>query len=351
MKHLRLIVLSVLLSLLFTSCLADILNEQFGFTPPVILTYESNWGKRPSRTKHPSGEPLTQEELPVLSEQGWDFGGWYTDSDYNNPVTEGTILSENTKLYAKWIPRTDTPYTIINYFMNPRENGSYVFIHKPEYDQHLTGTTDLVIWNDNDIIYEPQYSTELSNYSWFTLQDFNERRIKGDGSTVLNNYHHLSKIYQNEFEGLLSAMPESNINFYFEILDNGSSLDFANIKNIINNNCRIEQTSYDNYSGKYIYTFNRSVNLSFASLSFTEIPSYAFSYTPGLRYVFIPASCDQIGQGAFYGCDGLFKIEIDHWDDNKTWHCSNGTNLGYNPDPENLANLLKTNEYIYLSRE
>ena len=336
MKHLRLIVLSVLLSLLFTSCLADILNEQFGFTPPVILTYESNWGKKPSRTKHPSGEPLTQEELPVLSEQGWDFGGWYTDSDYNNPVTEGTILSENTKLYAKWIPRTDTPFTIINYFMNPRETGSYEFIHRPEYDQHLTGTTDQVISSEYDIRWMDVYFSELEPYRSFYQQDDNERRIKGDGSTILYNYYYLAQIYDYEFSPILSVLPELNIFYFFELLDTGSSLDFSSIKNVIDSNSKFSHSFYDQARDETIYVYSKQIELALFNLSFTEIPSYAFSNTLGLAGISLPSTCTQIGQGAFCGCDNLNYLSLSAWDDTKTWVCSNGMDLGSYPNSQTL---------------
>ena len=355
MKHLRLIVLSVLLSLLFTSCLADILNEQFGFTPPVILTYESNWGKKPSRTKHPSGEPLTQEELPVLSEQGWDFGGWYTDSDYNNPVTEGTILSENTKLYAKWIPRTDTPFTIHNYFMNPRENnGSYEFIYKPEYDQHLTGTTNQLVWSEYDIKYSDAYSSALDSY-WpiYAFDSDDERRIKGDGSTVIYNYYYLFKIYDYEFDSMLSALQDYHSSAHFQFLESGSpgNIDFSAIKNTIDKYIKLEGTYYDENTGTYKNRYTKFVELDFGEISFTQVPAYAFYQTGPLANVCLPNTCTYIGQGAFYGCDSLAFLYIGSNDDTKTWHCSNGTNLGTYPNPNDLADFLKSNESVSLTLE
>ena len=41
MKHRALFILTFAFSLLFTSCLADMLNEKFGYAPPIVITYEA----------------------------------------------------------------------------------------------------------------------------------------------------------------------------------------------------------------------------------------------------------------------------------------------------------------------
>ncbi|MDE7213013.1 MAG: InlB B-repeat-containing protein, partial [Anaeroplasmataceae bacterium] len=40
--------------------------------------------------------------LPVLTEAGYVFGGWYTDKDFKTPAVAGTSIQANTTLYAKW---------------------------------------------------------------------------------------------------------------------------------------------------------------------------------------------------------------------------------------------------------
>ncbi|MDE7213721.1 MAG: InlB B-repeat-containing protein, partial [Anaeroplasmataceae bacterium] len=42
------------------------------------------------------------EILPILSEEGYRFDGWYYDEELKDPVTLNTILEKNITLYAKW---------------------------------------------------------------------------------------------------------------------------------------------------------------------------------------------------------------------------------------------------------
>ena len=116
MKKQIFIISIFLFSLLFTSCLADYLNEKLDYHVPIILSYESVQATEPKTIKIPSETPLTAENLPELSEPGWTFAGWYTDTTFTTKVQEGAVFTQNTTLYAKWVPATDTPFTINNYF-------------------------------------------------------------------------------------------------------------------------------------------------------------------------------------------------------------------------------------------
>lgn len=40
--------------------------------------------------------------FPILTEEGWNFDGWYLDSTLKTKAVEGTTISANTTLYAKW---------------------------------------------------------------------------------------------------------------------------------------------------------------------------------------------------------------------------------------------------------
>ncbi len=50
-------------------------------------------------------------ELPVLSEEGWTFGGWYYDDVCTKKATALDAITKDTTLYAKWIE--NRKYTII----------------------------------------------------------------------------------------------------------------------------------------------------------------------------------------------------------------------------------------------
>ena len=51
-------------------------------------------------------------ELPVLTAEGYVFGGWYTDANCTTKVVEGTELNGNITLYAKWTEKVEESFTI-----------------------------------------------------------------------------------------------------------------------------------------------------------------------------------------------------------------------------------------------
>lgn len=75
------------------------------------LSFETNGaGKIPSQTlkKHTQ---ITLPEDPTKA--GYTFLGWYLDSDFKQPFTEGFQILEDTTLYAKWAKENETyQYTV-----------------------------------------------------------------------------------------------------------------------------------------------------------------------------------------------------------------------------------------------
>ena len=49
-------------------------------------------------------------QLPVLSEEGYEFGGWYYDTQLTKPATENEEIFNDTTLYAKWTFIENTIY-------------------------------------------------------------------------------------------------------------------------------------------------------------------------------------------------------------------------------------------------
>ena len=50
------------------------------------------------------------ENLPIPEREGYTFGGWYLDTDYTEEIRNGDTvkITDNTNLYAKWIPNKYT---------------------------------------------------------------------------------------------------------------------------------------------------------------------------------------------------------------------------------------------------
>ncbi len=107
---------------------------------------------------------------------GYDFSGWYLNSDYSGePVTKIEKGSQGNKsVYAKWTPKTDTAYAV-NYYIQNIDDDEYTI--GTELSQTCYGTTDTYTE------YTPQVLTG------FTLNPFNDEIISGNGNTEINLYY------------------------------------------------------------------------------------------------------------------------------------------------------------------
>jgi uncharacterized repeat protein (TIGR02543 family) len=124
------------------------------------------------------------------TKEGYTFDGWYlnySDETCSDPYTSAPV-TEDLKLYANWIPNSDTAYTIYYYQQNP-DDDNYTEIS--EDTQNLTGTTD-------------EYIPEITKtYDGFTLNHitYESNRyevqsdplpIQSDGSLVIRVYYNRS---------------------------------------------------------------------------------------------------------------------------------------------------------------
>ena len=76
---------------------------------PVVTTYNvtyqiNGFGIQPENLTEVGALPAT---LPVLTAEGYEFEGWYTDSALTKAAVAGAQITENTTLYAKWICTID----------------------------------------------------------------------------------------------------------------------------------------------------------------------------------------------------------------------------------------------------
>ncbi len=79
------------------------------------VTYYAHWLETVTVTLHPNEGQVTPTsitvpintavgELPTPTKTGNTFVGWYKDTEFSIPVNSETIISEDTDLYAKWLP-------------------------------------------------------------------------------------------------------------------------------------------------------------------------------------------------------------------------------------------------------
>lgn len=83
------------------------------------ITYQNNGhGTQPSNLSDVTAFP---NPLPTLTEDGWIFEGWFTNSELTNAAVAGAGISADTTLYAKWVEEEPT-YSTLNYTLR---NGYY----------------------------------------------------------------------------------------------------------------------------------------------------------------------------------------------------------------------------------
>lgn len=121
--------------------------------------------------------PVEVPEAPVKT--GYTFGGWYADAACTTLFTFPEIMPDypdngagkGVTVYANWLPRSDTRYTVEHY--QQKLNGTYA-LYETEY---LEGTTDAPT------------NAAARRYTGFQSKSFSQKAIAPDGSTVVKIYY------------------------------------------------------------------------------------------------------------------------------------------------------------------
>ena len=121
--------------------------------------------------------PVEVPEAPVKT--GYTFGGWYADAACTTLFAFPEIMPDypdkgagkGVTVYANWLPRSDTRYTVEHY--QQKLNGTYA-LYETEY---LEGTTDALT------------NAAARSYTGFQSKSFSQKAIAPDGSTVVKIYY------------------------------------------------------------------------------------------------------------------------------------------------------------------
>lgn len=134
--------------------------------------------------------------LPTTSREGYAFEGWFTASwngdniAYADQVTDGqgqvlnpqalaeSLAQADLEMHAKW-RGVETEYRVITWHENPDDdNYSYQGFYTVGDDEGETAVSG-----------EMTDVADAQEFPGFTLADFEQKSIKGDGSTVVNLYY------------------------------------------------------------------------------------------------------------------------------------------------------------------
>ncbi len=138
------------------------------------ISFNTNGGNTiAAQTGIPYGGLITRPADPV--KQGYDFVGWYTDSGCNIPFSFNETVKGNMTLYAKWMPKGDTVYTVQYWF---ESDGGY----EMRDEITLSGATGAKV--EANVKYFPGYQESLTAPDRLTAGT-----IAADGSLVLKVYY------------------------------------------------------------------------------------------------------------------------------------------------------------------
>ncbi len=149
---------------------------------------------------------------------GYTFGGWYTDAACTMPFTFGGQLTDNTTIYAKWIPRGTAPYTVIIWKQNVSGDG-YDF----EEAISLTGTVGT---NVNTVSQQGTGNSAYARingtdkrYGGFHLDHFTQNvEIKPEGNAVVHVYYDRTE-YTLTFRAYIYTATTGNNGTQYGIVD------------------------------------------------------------------------------------------------------------------------------------
>ncbi len=151
----------------FSACNLITKNQE-----PVIfsITYNLNGGTNSDSnpTTYKEGTSIT---LFDPEKKGYYFDGWYDNKSYSgNKIT--VVSGKSIELWAKWMPRSNTPYKILHYQENANDNNYTLF-----ETENKKGITD------------SRTSAVSKKYDHFIAGSVMQSFIKGDGSTEVKIYY------------------------------------------------------------------------------------------------------------------------------------------------------------------
>ncbi|MBR4325527.1 MAG: InlB B-repeat-containing protein [Bacteroidales bacterium] len=71
----------------------------------VVISYSTDKGNTPQKDTIKSGSQLTNNDLPIMIAEGWDFLGWY---DGDKKIEVGYTIKDNLDLTARWTEKMCT---------------------------------------------------------------------------------------------------------------------------------------------------------------------------------------------------------------------------------------------------
>lgn len=164
------------------------------------IEYNLAGGTLPDGASNPTSYTYLDDDITLVNPErpGYDFAGWTGTGIEGASDTVVIAKGSGDRSYtATWVARTDTPYTVEHWFQNV-EGEEYALDEGKT--QELSGTTDA-----------DTAAVALSE-TGFTANTFEQQKIAGDGSTVVEiyydrNVHKVTYVYEGAVPESASALP------------------------------------------------------------------------------------------------------------------------------------------------
>ena len=145
-----------------------------GETPtPTTYTVTYNINGHGDQPNAVSGVTALPQTLPTLSENGWTFGGWYTDQNLTQTAVAGSTINADTTLYAKWTQNSggETPTGTVTFFNanNLADVGNYNATGIVQSDEYISLSTTNV--------FTSLVSTSIGDYTKALVHGSNKKAI------------------------------------------------------------------------------------------------------------------------------------------------------------------------------
>ncbi len=183
-------------------------NTSASYTSPVFI---------------PAGDNTAAPATPTRT--GYTFGGWYKDEAMTSQFVFGSPISQETTVYAKWVPK-ETKYQVIFWQQNSTDAvdaedsaKTYSFYKSEERTATTGASVSLNLADSGTAADNRRGGNDASSIGemgfYFSYNGTNStttsKVVKGDGSTVLNVYYDRKVITYN-FYGDLTSYSYSSYN-------------------------------------------------------------------------------------------------------------------------------------------
>ena len=149
-------------------------ESTFDSTETFIIEFESNGGNEIASINKTYQETIV---LPLnITKEGYDFGGWFSDSDLTESFSLTEMPNHNLTLYAKWEPAKVN--VTINYYLEDLTMVEFTLVET------------IIITAYTGSIYEAEFEEPTGfRYNEESVINNDSGEVLADGSLVLNIYY------------------------------------------------------------------------------------------------------------------------------------------------------------------